>query len=106
MKPSLSRLIKYFYKPYTFWLIGISLCGILFVLFEIINIAAVFPIVNSVVSSSSAQSGNPIIGFIQKTIQIVPIKDKFIAIFVLFLVVNILLNLFRYFYQTLTEISS
>ena len=94
MKPPLLQLLKYFYKPYIFLLIGISLCGILFVFFEAINVAVAFPVLNSMVGSGSAQSGSSIIEFVQKQIQKIPIEDKFVAIFVLFLSVNVFLNLF------------
>ncbi len=106
MKPRLLQLLKYFYKPYAYQLVGISICGILFALFESINVAVAFPIVNSMLGPNSMQSGSRIVEYIQKAIQIIPIEDKFVAIFLLFLIVNLLLNLFQYFYETLTEISS
>ena len=106
MKSSLLQLLKYFYKPYVFLLMGISLCGILFVFFEAINVAVAFPVLNSIVGSGTAQSDSPIIEFVQKAIQKIPIEDKFIAIFLLFLVVNVFVNLFQYLYETLTGISS
>jgi len=106
MKSHLLQLLKYFYKPYIFLLTVISLFGILFAIFESINVAVAFPIVNSILGSNSTQSGSRIVEYIQKVIQIIPIEDKFVAIFLLFLIVNLLLNLFQYFYETLTEISS
>jgi len=106
MKRPLVQLLKYFYKPYIFLLIAISLSGILLAIFEALNVAVAFPVISSIIGSKSAESGSRIIQCIQKGIEIVPVRDKFIAVFLLFLIITILVNLFRYIYAALTQISS
>jgi len=69
-------------------------------------VGAVFPVITSVIGKDSLESGSHIIKFIQKGISLIPVKDKFVAIFILFLGIHVCLNLFRYIYDTLTQISS
>jgi len=106
MRHSLFRLLKYFYKPYVLLLSGMFLSGVFFIIFEAFNVAAVFPIIASMVGSNSADSNSYIVRFIQKAASLMPIQDKFIAVFLLFLIINILLNVFRYINDVLTDISS
>ena len=105
-KHSLFKLIRYFYSPYVYLFSGISVCGLCYVIFEGIHVAAVFPIVNTLIGTDTLQSGSSVIKFTQNFVNFLPVQDKFIAVFLLFLLLNVFINIFRYLYEALTDVSS
>ena len=106
MKVHLIKMLKFFYKPYTSLLLGISICGIFFVLFESFAVVTVFPIISTMMGQGGLPATSSVLRFTQNVIQAIPIADKFIAVFSLYLVINIFVNIFQYLYETMAEVSS
>jgi len=102
-----SRLSLFFIRNYKIYVISIFIFSFLFAIFEGLNVAILFPIIDSVLKESVKPGQGPtIIQGLYKLIGIIPVKDTFIAACILIIIVVILKNIFRYIDLTLGSFAS
>src|SRR3989338_783260 len=101
------QTLIFFIKDYKGYIFAVSALSILYAVFEGLNIAVLFPIINSIIKAdASAGSGGGIISLLNRIIQIIPVKDAFIAACIFVIVVVILKNIFRYLYTVVSVYGS
>ena len=107
MKASAFKTTLFFIKSYKRYIFGISVLSILFAIFEGLNVAVLFPIVDRILQGGvKAGNHSAIIRGINMLIAVVPIKDMFIATCVFIIAVVILKNVFRYSYLVFSSFAS
>ncbi|NQU64104.1 MAG: ABC transporter ATP-binding protein [SAR324 cluster bacterium] len=86
------KILLFFFKSYITPLIFIIFLGLGYAVFESVNAAAIFPIVNSALqgTNASTESYGKVILALYRVITIFPIKDTFISASMLLIVVTIL----------------
>jgi len=101
------KTIWFFVKNYKRYMFGILVLSILYAFFEGLNIVVLFPIISSVIEGGvKAGEGSSIIGMLNKLIEIMPIKDIFIAACVFVIIIVIFKSIFRYSYMVLSAFAS
>ena len=101
------KSVIFFVKDYKRHIFGILFFSVLYAVSESLNIAILFPIINSVMGAnavSGAESG--IIKFLNRLIEFIPVKDTFVAACVFIIIVVLLKNIFRYMYMVLSGYAS
>ncbi|MCX5715319.1 MAG: ABC transporter transmembrane domain-containing protein, partial [Candidatus Omnitrophica bacterium] len=107
MRSKDAKTIFFFIKKYKKYITWITTFSILYAIFEGLSIAALFPIINSVVNMNSVvASGGGVIKLLNIFIRIIPVKDVFIAACIFVILTVILKNIFRYLYLGLTSYGS
>ncbi|MDP8230777.1 MAG: ABC transporter ATP-binding protein [Candidatus Gorgyraea atricola] len=107
MKYKQLKTIAFFLKNYKSYIFGILICSALYAIFEGLNIAVLFPIINSVIKDGMATGeGSKIIQFLNLLISVVPAKDTFISACIIVVAIVILKNIFRYLYMGLNAFAS
>ncbi len=101
------KTILFFQRKYNRYLMGILVLSVLYAFFEGLNVAVLFPIVNSVIKADiPASKESVVINFLDKLIGFIPIRDTFIAACILVIIIVVLKNIFRYLYMILSAYSS
>lgn len=100
------KIIYYFYKPYPKYMLWIVTVGVFSSIFETLNVAAILPVIGSVIESTSQESENGVLYIIQKIIHIIPVDDILIATILLFLTMVVVTNLLGYCKETLSQYSA
>ena len=101
------KSVIFLVKDYKRYILGILTLSFLYAFFEGLNIAVLFPIIDSVISTGTApgsQSG--IIRFLNRVIGFIPVKDIFISACIFIIVVVIFKNIFKYAYMVLSNYAS
>jgi len=107
MKYKNLKTIWFFVRGYKGYVIGVSILSVLYAFFEGMSIVVLFPIVSSVIEGGAkAGEGSSVIGMLNKLIDIMPIKDIFIAACVFIIIIVILKSIFRYSYMVLSAFAS
>ena len=90
------KILFFFLKNYLIQMTGIFILGLGYAIFESVNVAAIFPVVNSVFAGSNAttESYGKIIHAIYKVITILPFNDIFISACAFLIVATILKSSF------------
>lgn len=101
------RVILFFIKNYKIYVIGILVLSLLYAIFEGLNIAALFPIITSVINiDAGPEGGSGILKFLNALIGIIPVKDIFIGACILVILIVIFKNVFRYMYMVFSTYAS
>ncbi|MFC1509921.1 ABC transporter ATP-binding protein, partial [Candidatus Omnitrophota bacterium] len=88
-------------------MLSIFVLSIFYAFFEGLNIVVLFPIISSMVEGSAkAGEGSSIITALNKLIEIMPIKDMFIAACVFVIIIVVFKSIFRYSYMVLSAFAS
>ncbi len=107
MKHKTWGTILFFIKNYKRYIFGILTLSVLYAVFEGLNIAILFPIINSVINvDAAAGSGGRFIRILNTLIGIIPIKDIFIAACIFIIIIVFLKNIFRYLQTILSAYAS
>lgn len=85
------------------WIVTV---GVFYSIFGTLNVAAIFPVIGSVIESTSQESENRVLDIIQKVVYIIPVDDRLIATILLFLTIVIVTNLLEYCKETLSQYSA
>src|SRR3990172_7970628 len=96
-KASSLKIILYFIRPYKLQFLALFLIGVLMALFEIFNIALLYPLL-SYSTVQSVQSDNLIFNLINKLIIFINLDDPLLANAVLFIFISILNFIFGVLY--------
>lgn len=107
MKHKTWDTILFFIKNYKRYIFGILMLSVLYAIFEGLNIAVLFPVINSVINVDvAAGSGGRFIRILNTLIGIIPIKDTFIAACIFIIIIAFLKNIFRYLQTILSAYAS
>jgi len=107
MKFKHSRTVIFFVRNYKRYIFSVSILSILYAVFEGLNIAIIFPIINSVIAADAKKASvGGIIRLLNRLLEILPIKDVFIGACLLVVLIVILKNIFRYLYMVLSSFAS
>lgn len=107
MKLKELKIILFFTKGYGRYIFGVSALSILYAFFEGLNIAVLFPIIDSVIKEGARTGADSaIIRTLNRLIGIMPVKDAFIAACLFIIIAVVLKNIFRYLYMVLSAFAS
>jgi ABC-type multidrug transport system fused ATPase/permease subunit len=99
--------ILFFQKKYKRYVISVLMLSVLYAVFEGLNVAVLFPIINSFIKTDvAAIGGGSLVGFLNRLIEFIPVKDVFIGACILVIIIVVLKNIFRYLYMVLGAYSS
>jgi len=108
MKLGKAKIILFFIRNYKRYIFVISVLSSLYAIFEGLSVAALFPIINSVINmdSNAIEKESGIIHILNNIIKMMPIKDIFIAACFFIILAVLLKNIFRYLYMVLSAYAS
>jgi len=101
------RTILFFVKNYKRYIFGVSMLSVVYAVFEGLNIVVLFPIISSVLKGEvKTGEKSTIIQALNRLIEIIPIKDIFIATCIFIIIIVVVKNIFRYLYMVLSAFAS
>lgn len=106
MKLKQLKTILFFVKNYKRYIFGIFILSFIFAALEGMNVAVLFPIINSVLKGDYIGGDSRVIQILDKLINVMPAKDTFIAACILVIIIVVLKSISGYFYMVLSAFAS